>query len=181
MTLEYKLEERDFLTYQLFIASQSERIKKRRRRSKTMFPLIYIAFAVIGLLQNKISMTLVFLVIAALWFFLYPIWERKYYIKHYLGFIRENYKDRFGKNASLQISDHFILTKDEGSESRINTSEIEKISEIPLAIYIRIKGGASFIIAKDKINDLQNLTSHLRDLANHLKINYELDEQWQWK
>ncbi len=181
MTIEYKIEESDFLTYQLFVASKSDRINKRRQRSKTLFPLIYITFGILGLVQGNISMAVIFLIIAALWFVVYPVWERQHYIKHYLGFIRENYKSRIDKYVSLHFSRDFILAKDEGSESKISTSEIEKISEIHSAIYITLKGGQSFIISKCKINDWANLTLQLKELANHVHINYEKDEKWKWK
>ncbi|MFM2386953.1 MAG: hypothetical protein RL660_1710 [Bacteroidota bacterium] len=40
MTITYTAHENDFLSYQLFAASQSERIKKKRRRSRLMLPIL---------------------------------------------------------------------------------------------------------------------------------------------
>jgi hypothetical protein len=181
MTITYHLEENDYLTHQLFIASKSERIRKKRQRIKYLYPLIYGAFGFWFFLQDKYSLALVFINLGLLWFFIYPIWERRHYVKHYKGFIKENYKDRFGRNATIEISNDFIVVKDHGMESKVLTSEIEEINEIPSIIFVRLKGGQSLILPKDKIAEIGNLRIRLQELANYLKINYVVEENWNWK
>lgn len=63
MTIEYKIDETDFLIHQLFVASKSERIQKKRQRSKVKLPLIYIAFGLIFLFQDKVSLAIIFFII----------------------------------------------------------------------------------------------------------------------
>lgn len=181
MTIDFKIDENDFLTHQLFVASKSDRIKKKRQRSKIIVPLIYLAFGLLFLLQDKVSLTIIFFIIGLLWFFIYPIWERRHYIKHYKGFIKENYKERLGRTATLEFNNDYILAKDNGSESKVLTTELEEIYEIQTTIFVRLKGGQSFILPKDKIENLDNLKAILKELANYLKINYEIDEKWEWK
>ncbi len=181
MTLDYKIDEKDFLTHQLFVASKSDRIKRKRQRSKIIVPLIYVALGILFFFQDKVSLTIIFFIIGILWFFIYPLWERQYYIKHYKGFIKENYKDRLGLCATLEFNNDYILTKDNGSESRILTTELEEICEISTTIFVRLKGGQSFILPKDKITDFDKVKARLKELADHLKIKYDLDEKWEWK
>ncbi len=181
MTIDYKIDENDFLTHQLFVASKSDRIKKKRQRSKLIVALIYVVFGLLFLLQDKISLAIIFFIIGILWFFIYPIWERRHYINHYKRFIRENYKDRLGRTATLEFNNEYILAKDNGSESKILTIELEEICEIPTTILVRLKGGQSFILPKDKITDFDKVKARLKELAEHLKINYETDEKWEWK
>ncbi len=181
MTIDYKIDENDFLTHQLFVASKSDRIKKKRKRTKVILPLIYFAFGLLFLYEDKFSLTITFFIIGLLWFFIYPLWERQHYINHYKGFIKENYKDRLGKSATLQLNDDFIIARDNGSESKVLTKELEEINEIPLTIFVRLKGGQSFILPKDKIANIDNVKTRLKELATFLKINYDLDEQWKWK
>lgn len=181
MTINYTTDENDFLTHQLFIASKSDRIKKKRQRSKIAGPLIYIAFGLLFLFQEKVQLAIVFFIIALLWFIFYPLWERQHYVNHYKSFIRENYKDRLGRIVTLEFSNEYILARDNGSESKVLTTEIVEICEIPTTIFVRLKGGQSFILPKDKITDLDNLKAKLKELANHLEIIYELDEKWKWK
>ena len=181
MTIDYKIDENDFLTHQLFIASKSDRIKKKRQRSKVILPLIYVAFGLLFLFQDKVSVAIIFFIIGLLWFFIYPIWERRHYVKHYKGFIKENYKDRLGRNATLEFNNEYILAKENGSESKVLTTELEEICEIPTTIFVKLKGGQSFILPKDRITDFEKVKAELKELANHLKIKYNTDEKWEWK
>lgn len=181
MTIDYKIDENDFLTHQLFVASKSDRIKKKRLRNKVILPLIYVAFGLLFLFEDNHSMSTIFLIIGVLWFFIYPLWERRHYTKHYQGFIKENYKDRLGRTATLEFSNDYILAKDNGSESKVLTTEVEEIFEIPTTIFVRLKGGQSFILPKDKISNIDNVTTRLKELADYLKIKYERDDNWKWK
>lgn len=181
MTIDYNIDENDFLTHQLFVASKSDRIKRKRLRNKVILPLIYVAFGLLFLFEDKYLMATIFFIIGLLWFFVYPLWERRHYTKHYKGFIEENYKDRIGRTATLEFSNDFILAKDNGSESKVLTTEVEEICEIPTTIFVRIKGGQSFILPKDKIPNIDNVTTRLKELADYLKIKYDHDENWEWK
>ena len=181
MTIDYKIDENDFLMHQLFVASKSDRIKKKRQRNKIILPLIYVAFGLLFLFEDKYSMTIIFFIIGLLWFFIYPLWERRHYIKHYQGFIKENYKNRLGKTTTLEFSNDFILAKDNGSESKVQTTELEEICEIPKTIFVRLKAGQSFILPKDKISNIDNVIIRLKELADYLKIKYDIDEKWEWK
>jgi hypothetical protein len=135
------IDENDFLTHQLYVASKSKRIKRKRQKSKIMIPIIYFAIGLFFLYEDKVSLTIIFIIIGILWFFIYPIWERRHYIKHYKGFIKENYKDRFGQYIMLEFNNEYILAKDNGTESKVLTNELEEISEIPTTIFVRLKGG----------------------------------------
>lgn len=182
MTIEYKLDENDFLTHQLYIASTSERIRKKRQRNRVIVPLTYFVIGLfLYILEDKLGLLITFFIIAIIWYIVYPIWERRHYIGHYRGFIKENYKDRIGRTATLEFTNDFILAKDNGSESKVLTTELEEIIEIPTTILLRLKGGQSIILPKEKISSIDILTTKLKELASHLKIRYKLDDNWKWK
>lgn len=181
MTFELKIDENDYLIYQLFVASQSKTIKRKRNRTKIIIPILYLLIGAYGFIQSTFLMGVLFCVFALLWFFFYPLWERTNYVKHYKKFIQENYKDAFGKSAILEISDKIIFIKDEFSESKVSSSEIYEIYEIPTTIYIRMKAGKTLILPKDKIATIQELKSELKRLTTILKINYISDENWVWR
>lgn len=182
MTIDYSIDENDFLTHQLYIASTSDRIRKKRQRNRIIVPLTYFAFGLlVYFIELKSDLLIIFFVIAMIWYIVYPIWERRHYIRHYKGFIRENFKDRFGRTSTLEFTNDFILTKDNGSESKVLTMELEEIIEIPTAIFLKFKGGQSIILPKDKINDMGNLTIKLKEFTSHLNIKYKLDDKWVWK
>lgn len=181
MTIDYKIDEKDYLTYQLFIASKSDRVKKKRLRNKILTTLIYVGFGLLYLIDEKYLLAIIFFIIGLLWFIIYPLWERRHYAKHYQGFVKENYKDRLERTATLEFSNEYILVKDSGSESKVLTTELEEICEFPTTIFVRIKGGQSFILPKDKISNFDNVTSRLKELAAYLKIEYNIDKKWEWK
>lgn len=181
MTITLTLDKDDYLIYQLFTASKSERIKKKRLKSKVILSLIYIVFGILSFFEGKTILALIFFIIGALWFFIYPLWESRHYVKHYQAFINENYKDRFGKPATLFLGSDIITTKDHASESSILTSELTEINEIPSAIFMRVKGGQSLILSKQKITNIIEVRTRLMALATHLKIDYNIDESWTWK
>ncbi len=181
MQVDFKVDENDFLMHQLFVASRSARIKKKRQRSRIVVPLFYAAIGFFFLAENQYPVAAGFLMFALLWFFLYPYWDRRRYVNHYRKFIKENYAGRLGRTATLALSDDFIIAKDDGSESKVLTTEIEQINEIPTTIFVRLKGGQSFILPKDKIENVPMLITRLKELANHLGITYEEDAKWEWK
>ncbi|MDD2798577.1 MAG: hypothetical protein PHV20_08300 [Bacteroidales bacterium] len=181
MTINYKIEENDFLTHQLFLASKSDRVRKKRFRNKVVVTIIYLFMGLVSFISGNIDSAKGSVIIALLWFFLYPLWEKRHYIRHYKSFLRENYEERFGKKVSIEFINDFILIKDNASEGKLLTTEVQEIHEIPSAIYIRLKGGQSIILPKQEIDEIENLKDRLNELASFLKIEYNLDEKWEWK
>ena len=181
MIIEYKIDKNDYLTHQLYIASKSERIKKKRMKNKVVVPLIYAIFGLLLLWIDKLGMAIIFFAVGILWYFIYPIWEKRHYIKHYEGFIKENYRDTVDRTASLEFSNEYIIAKDSGSESKVLTKELKKIDEISTAIFVRLKTGQAFVLPKDKIKNIDLLIMKLKELAKFLDIEYNLEDNWKWK
>ncbi len=181
MNIEFKIDENAFLVHQLYTASNSDHIKKKRQKSKVIVPLIYLALGIVFYIQSNIALSILFIVIGILWFFLFPMWEKYRYVKHYREFIKENYRDRLNKTSILEINNENIIAKDDGTESKVQTKEINEIIEIAECIFIKLKTGQSFILPKDKIDNIDELITRLKELAQHLNINYNIDNTWEWK
>ncbi|UMY65369.1 MULTISPECIES: YcxB family protein [unclassified Flavobacterium] len=181
MTIHYTLEENDFITYQLYVASVSKRMQAKRSRSKVRVSLIYLAgglwLAVLGVLV----MGTVFMTAAVGWFFLYPIWERRHYLRHYTAYVKEHFAPRVGKEISLEITDDFMYTKTATSESKVHTSEIEQLTEIPTLFILQLKGGQAFLLPKYKMADREAVSARLKSLAGHLGVEYVGVDKWEWK
>ncbi len=181
MIIEYSFDEDDFLTYQLFTASKSAVLLKRRKRNKILIPVIYLFLALILLIFNNEILSILFAVVGVLWFFIFPLWEKSLYKRYYRKHIRENYHQRLGRKCTIEFEEDQIIAKDSGTESRIQNSEIEKIYEIPQAIYIKLKSGPSFVLPKEKTQNLQNVKNYLQELSKQLEIAYLHEENWKWK
>ena len=183
MNIHYSISETDYLTHQLYTASKSRQIIKKRTRSKILFPLFYCLFALWGLFKGQYILAVIFFTLALIWYVFYPLWENRYYRKYYQTFIKENYEKKCGITTELSFGNDCISLKDYVSEGKIQTSEIEAINEIPSLILIKLKSGISIILPKDKIMDAEvdTVITRLKELTAHLNINYNHEPDWHWK
>ncbi|MBE8713046.1 YcxB family protein [Sphingobacterium hungaricum] len=181
MQITFKLDETNYLHHQLFFASQSPTIRKRRFRAKFVFPIVYVLLGIFLYFFKAPVMGYIFGGIGILWFFLYPIYEKGAYIKSYKKFIRENFQNTVDKAITLQIEDNYFILKDDGNEAKINLSELQEIAEIPGEILIKIGNGNSIIIPKNQVAELTNLENRLEEIAERLQIDYLDYSQWTWK
>lgn len=180
MTIEITLTESDFLTHQLFIASQSDRIAQKRRKNHLLVPLAYGIIAIAFWRQERLVLAIAFVVIALLWWIVYPIWDKQRYRRHYRQFIQEHYKDRTEKPATLELTDTHITARESGSESRVQTSEIKEIVELPTLLLLRLDGGQSFLIPTSH-PDISAIRDWSHQLALQLGIPYHNLSGWQWR
>lgn len=181
MTLHYTLEENDFVTYQLYAASVSERIRKKRKRARIGVALFYLAGALFLSTLGAFVIGSVFLAVSLGWFFLYPIWERRRYVRHYTTYVKDYCMSRVGKEISMEIADDYLYVKSATVESRVHNSEIEQLAEIPTLFILQLKGGQAFLLPKHKMADREDISARLKSLADHLGIGYVLLDQWEWK
>ena len=181
LTLKYSLDANDFLSHQLYVASKSAQVKKRRMRTRLVVPIIYVLIGTFLFFQKKEIFAILFLVFALCWFFLYPLRDKNLYRKYYQKFIQENYKERIGRKTEISFYDDHIFSKDIGAEGKIQMSELTEIIELQDVFLIRLKTGVSVIIPKNKIPNPKEIAKYLKNLANKLKINFNQENDWVWK
>lgn len=181
MTLIYSLDQNDFLQHQLYIASKSARIKKKRRNS---WLLVTIAFFVLGLvfydMANKLMMYY-FFGASLISFIFYPFYLKYHYKKHYQKFINDTYKNRTAEPSTICFKEQQVELFDKTAESKINFTEFEEIVETANYYYLRMQSGGSIIIAKLKVDNGKELHHFLKELANKLHINFTAELDWVWK
>jgi len=181
MTIEYTLDKGDFLTFHLFSASKSERIRKTRTRNKIMLPLVYLGISIILYFIESIELAIIIFLSGFLWIFIYPFYERKRYVKHYKKFIDENYKNRLGKPGNLKFEGDYIHSKDFTGEAKMYLSELDELNEIRDYYYLKFNSGVSLIIPKRKIDNIESLDQFLNELATRLRIKHNVELNWRWK
>ena len=97
-------------------------------------------------------------------------------------FLGTNLQDGLTETTiTLELNDEYIQAKDNVSESKVLTSEIQEIFEIYTCIFIVLKGGQSYVLPKENIKEIESFSSKLKEIATHLNINYTIDEKWEWK
>lgn len=180
MIVSYTVSEDDYLTNSLYAASRSKRIKKQRNVLKFLFPLIYLGIGAWEFFNGKIIAATVFTALGLLWFLLYPVYDRKRYVRFYRGHIRENYKAVIGQTTTVEIHpDHFRISE-EGGEAKINTSELEYIAETGTHLFLKLKGPMTLFIPK-RLEQSPELITRLKEIAVSLSIPYREEQNWSWK
>jgi hypothetical protein len=175
------LDENDYLTYQLYTASKSPRIKSARIKSWVISTLAFAALAYLFYRSDNTFLATYFLIAAGISALFFPFYSKRRYKRHYLRFIRDTYKNRIGEACSVSITDDYITTKDKVGEARINTSEIEEINEIADYYFIKVKSGESLIISKSKSEDPEHIKNSIKSLAADKNIKHSIELDWRWK
>ncbi len=181
MKLEFALKEKDYLTHQLYVASQSKRIAKVRLMNRMLAPAGLIILAFLTYSNMGFGVAFSYLAFGMIWFILYPMWDKKRHVKHYQKYITEHFQDKVGKPVLFEMDEEYLYSKDESSEAKIKLETIESIDEIKEAIYLRLNTAQSFIIPKDQITNLNSVRHNFKKLADKLYIPYNLNEDWVWK
>lgn len=176
MQIEFQIIEDDFLNYQLFTASKSERINKKKRNGWIGLTVGSLLLALYFYNIDKTFLSNYFIVVAGLTGFFYPKYFKWRYKKHYTTHIKENYKNRFNETEQLSFTGEYIEAKDKTGEGKIKVSELEEITETSKHFFIKLSTGMSLIIPKREFSDLSQLETQLHQL--NIPIRNELD--WKW-
>ena len=165
MTLEFELNEQDFLDFQLFTASQSQKISRKKKRGLILWTPLFIVLSVFYYFDYNNFMAMLFGVLAIVYGLFYSklfVWQYKRYYKTY---VKENFSYRFGEKAYVEINNQTIYVKDKTGETTINVSEIEKIDETEKHFFVKIKSGVSLIIPKNRIQTSDEVRANLETLG----------------
>jgi len=181
MQLQFKLEKDDFLTYQLFAASKSEQIRKRRRRTRIMLILTWILFVVAFYFLDGRRFAVIFGTVYLLVLATYPFRERRLYRRHYEKHVEEILKNRFGKGITLILEEDKILEQDYMGESSVLLSELEQVDEIPDYFFLKFNSGIALIIPKHGLEEREAFESYLKGLEQRLNIKHNIYPDWKWK
>jgi YcxB-like protein len=176
MKFEFKIEEQDFLDYQLFNASTSESISKKKRNGWVLLTLGFSILAIYLFYRENVPLAITYGLFALTIGFLYPKYFKWRYKKHYKTFIKENYSERFGQNTFLEINDEYVVSKDKIGEGKINLSEIKKVDETINHFFIKISTGFTLIIPKRELNNIDEVRNEFVNLGFEV-IN---DLNWKW-
>ncbi len=175
LQIDYQLEENDFLEFQLFAASQSPLIAKKKRRSWLLLSLASTALTVNFIFQQGGYLAVYFGVISVIIILFYPRYINRQYKRHYIKHVRENYVNRFGTIEHLEFHDDHLFVKDKIGEGTINVSEVECVDETPNHFFLKVSTGMSIVIPKNGLNNLNEIREEFQRLG--IVINNHLD----WK
>lgn len=172
----YKIEKEDLLEFQLYTASKSEVLGKRRRNNRAVLVAASVLFAGYFFTNDEIIMGVYFsvmVVLFILFYYKYFSWKQKL---NYGRFIEANYASRFGMEETLEIFSDKIHVKDNFGEGDVKASELTGTVEIASHFFINLASGTSLIVPKAQID----VAAMKKDLS-HLKRPFEEQLSWSWK
>lgn len=176
MILEFKIKEQDFLDFQLFTASQSESVNKKKIRGWLLLTLGALVFALYFHLIENLAMTIYCGFVAIVSGLFYPKYFKWRYKKHYETYIKEHYSKRFNQAETIEINSEYIFTKDKIGEGKINLSEIEHIAETASHFFVKISTGHSLIIPKTELKNV----NELREKFKAIGLTVKDETNWSW-
>jgi len=178
--LEYSLSGEDFLTYQLFEANNSKRIRSRRRRNWLLIPLIYSLLSIpLAYLTDRV-MTFGFIGLALIWLIFYPFYSRWLYRRHYVKHIADYYANRLDKAVVTALEGHRFFLRDDVSESRINADQAEAIWRLPSHVLIKFLSGNTLIIPTERVES-SRLDRFLKGVSAVTGLAVTDRSDWKWK
>ncbi len=180
LTATYEIDQNDILNYQLYHASMSKQIKKRRLISRILIPVLYGVIGLFFIVFSNYGLGIIFIVSGVLWLIFFPIWERKRYINHFKGFLKENYKSMFNDTSTIRFDDDSIFIKGLDSESTFGNNQLERIDEITDYIFVKLKSGQTVVLPKNKISNIDEVRSYLLELTGKLNLSYEANLNWKF-
>lgn len=122
-----------------------------------------------------------FLIATGLSLTLFPFYSRWRYKEHYLKYVRDTYKDKFGKEGEIDFDDDTVMIKGKGSEVKVNKSEIEEVDEIRDFYFIKTRIGVVFIVSKNKSNDIEKINNEIRSMIETQRLKHNIELDWKWR
>jgi len=177
MKLEYEIKEQDFLEFQLFTASQSKKIYRKKLKGWIFTTLFFVILSAYFYFDYNNILAICYGICAIIFGLFYPKYFAWRYRKHYKSYIKENYSYRFGKKEYIEINNQFIFHRDKTGEGTINMSEIEKIDETEKHFFVRVKAGVSLIIPKNEIQNSDEVRAKFESLGFSVIKNHNFNKK----
>ncbi|MBK7213670.1 MAG: hypothetical protein IPH88_10345 [Bacteroidales bacterium] len=174
------VEKEDFLRFQLFTASKSKRIRKKRITSWILMTSSFLCLGLVFGDDVDKFLAYYFLTVSIISLFFYPYYTRWKYKKHFQKHIEENYNNKMGLPSEISFDQEYLITKDKTSEGRIKLTEIELINEIKEDLFIKFYTGETLIVPA-RNPDFESFKSELASTLPDPKIQWNKEYNWRWK
>jgi hypothetical protein len=174
MILNFKIEQKDFLIFQLYTVSQSANVLKTRRRGQIITTLAAFLLTLNLFVTGSRMAGFVMLVIAAVTYVFYPRFHRWRLKQHFKQYSKKNYGNHFGQDEVLEIHSNYIISKNIAGEGKVLASELDLLTEIPDYYFLKMKNGSSIILPKRNIQEGEKLKKELK------KLEVPLQQQLNW-
>lgn len=181
MKLSFPLAVQDYLDYQLYTVNRSEKAMRKRLIGRLLFPIIYFLVGIIFIIDKNFTFVAFNLILAVLWYFFYPISERKRYENTFRRSIERDLKPHLNQVGSIEWTSNEIIARENDQKAIVNEKDVAAIVELHAVILIQLNNKHNFILPKRKIDNLAAVVSYLQAKSTKLSIPYVDHSNWHWK
>lgn len=179
--ISFKLEKNDYLEHLLYSASKTSSVQQKRRRNKIILPIIYLGIGIFGIIQGNLFMVISMIIMASLWLYFFPSWEKKQYIKQFNQYLDTNLKDELDKEIKLDFSSKEIIQTEKNQKFHITYDQLRGWYETGTAVYIGLLDGYTIIIPKNNEKEIEDVKSIVFNNELNIPIQETLDLNWKWE
>lgn len=176
--LEYSNE--DYLTFKLYNASRSTRIKVYRFLGWLAFTLFCCVWAYFFYRDNNRILEYVSLAVAVLGFFFYPLFQRDRFKKRYARHVEATRKGDIDTVADLDVTIEHIFITGNVSDIKIKPAELSEIHEIPNYIFLTVRSRQSLMLPTFKL-DHNALAKEFEAISVKYNVPYYKNLNWKFK
>lgn len=177
MKLEYVLEEQDFINFHLFAISENKNSVKIKNAGKPIIITFFLYYGIKMYNMNNTEFALILGIMIILVLFFYDKLYKLKIKKHFSKIVRNSYTKRIGETETMEFTTEYLITEDKTGIGKTKLSEIEKINETKNNFFVKLSNGASFIVSKNGIENIDLLKNKWVEL--NIPISENLS--WQWK
>lgn len=181
MKLSFPLAVQDYLDYQLYSVTRSEKAMRKRLIGRLLFPIIYLLVGIIFIIDKNFTFVAFNFILAVLWYIIYPISERKRYENTFRRSIERDLTPHLNEAGSIEWTNNEIIARVNDQEAIVNEKDVAAIIELHAVILIQFYNKHNFILPKRKIENLSDVLSYLQSKCTKLSIPFIDHTNWQWK
>lgn len=181
MQINYTLEEKDYLNFQLYHVSTNTNIKKQRRNTQIIVAIAVFLLGIFFLIFGDKWEGIYFLAGAIPVYYLcgfYAGWLYRFTIRKHVSNI---YKRTTPRQAKLLILDDIIEYSERGLTSKYKFEELESVSNLRKYIFFKINETSFIILPKRELSDINYVVNHIRDYTLKYKIPFREKSKWKWR
>lgn len=172
--------EDDYLNNALFWVSKSKDARKKRWINVFVRAALFLVVAFNAYMHDNLYLAGFSVIAAIALVFLYPIYQRSFYKKSYLKYIKTIYKERIGQPCEIEFTADQLITTDPTGTSEMALDTLDEIYETGAYFYLKFETGEALFLPKDQIEESDFLA--VRDtLVAKYKVPFTQDLNWVWK
>lgn len=181
ISLSYTLTKDEYLDHLLYTASKTPSVIKKRRNNRLILPVLYLSIAIFGFFIENFALFSSLLLLAILWYLLFPKWENKLYVKQYSKYLDKQLQDNKGELIELKFNRDYISKKRNGQSFTIPYGQIRGWYETSQAVYIGLLDNYTIIIPKKSTYQLKEIERIVTSNNENLPIHVVKDLDWKWE